>query len=125
VIRLFLFLSSVGILSVKPLLQCYQRQRLLLSSYRGDSSSTFLKSSNQQGEEILPEATISTMKARTAECFRDKTVLLTGASGGLGRSLALELAACGVGTLVLSARREDALEGGANVSDICQHNGSY
>jgi dehydrogenase/reductase SDR family member 7B len=39
-----------------------------------------------------------------------KTILLTGASGGLGRSLALQLAHCNVKALVLSARNVDAIE---------------
>lgn len=46
----------------------------------------------------------------TKETFRDKTVLLTGATGGLGAQLALQLAACGVKTLILSARNPKALE---------------
>lgn len=42
--------------------------------------------------------------------FSGKTVLLTGASGGLGTALAKQLAACGVSTLILSARKESALQ---------------
>jgi thioester reductase-like protein len=75
-----------------------------------------------QTQTLLEEATTVTttatiMKAGTEASFREKTVLLTGASGGLGRSLALELATCGVGTLVLSARRKDALQ---EVAAECQ-----
>ena len=42
--------------------------------------------------------------------FRGKNVLLTGASGGLGHAFALQLAHCGVKTLVLSARSEASLQ---------------
>jgi dehydrogenase/reductase SDR family protein 7B len=114
VISLFLFLSA-HILSVQAFAPVLPTSvTVQLSQTSGDSSSTFTAST-----QILPEATTTTttMKARTAECFQDKTVLLTGASGGLGRSLALELAACGVGTLILSARRKDALQ---EVAAECQ-----
>ena len=47
----------------------------------------------------------------TKECFAGKSVLLTGASRGLGRSLAARLASCGVSELVLSGRDSDALDG--------------
>ena len=46
----------------------------------------------------------------TAESFKGKSVLLTGATGGLGKALALQLADCGVGTLVLSARSSERLQ---------------
>lgn len=41
--------------------------------------------------------------------FAGKNVLLTGASGGLGRAFASRLASCGVATLVLSGRDEERL----------------
>ena len=47
----------------------------------------------------------------TKECFAGKSVLLTGASRGLGRSLAARLASCGVSELLLSGRDSDALDG--------------
>lgn len=47
----------------------------------------------------------------TRECFAGKSVLLTGASRGLGRSLATRLASCGVSELVLSGRDSEALDG--------------
>jgi dehydrogenase/reductase SDR family protein 7B len=52
----------------------------------------------------------------TKATFRDKSVLLTGATGGLGVQLALQLAKCQVKTLILSGRSEKALE---NVKDMC------
>lgn len=54
---------------------------------------------------------------KTKDDFRGKTVLLTGASGGLGRSFALQLADCSVGMLFLSARKESELK---KVADECQ-----
>ena len=42
--------------------------------------------------------------------FHSKNILITGASGGLGRCLAHQLAKCSVSTLVLSARNTDKLE---------------
>lgn len=53
----------------------------------------------------------------TKDEFRGKNVLLTGASGGLGRSLALQIAECRVGTLILSARNEADLQ---RVAAECQ-----
>jgi dehydrogenase/reductase SDR family member 7B len=47
---------------------------------------------------------------QTKDCFRGKTVLLTGANGGLGRELALQLALCGAATLILSGRNEASLQ---------------
>eukprot|EP00571_Detonula_confervacea_P007395 CAMPEP_0172313062 /NCGR_PEP_ID=MMETSP1058-20130122/19260_1 /TAXON_ID=83371 /ORGANISM="Detonula confervacea, Strain CCMP 353" /LENGTH=396 /DNA_ID=CAMNT_0013026649 /DNA_START=19 /DNA_END=1209 /DNA_ORIENTATION=+ len=42
--------------------------------------------------------------------FQDKSILLTGASRGLGRSLAHKLATCEPSLLILSGRDEDALQ---------------
>ena len=42
--------------------------------------------------------------------FRGNTVLLTGASGGLGSAMALQLARGGVHTLVLSGRQQESLQ---------------
>lgn len=52
----------------------------------------------------------------TQAVFCGKNVLLTGASGGLGQALALQLAHCGVKTLILSARSQDLLQ---QVADDC------
>ena len=51
------------------------------------------------------------------EAFNGKSILLTGASGGLGRALALQLAHCQAGLLVLSGRNEDSLK---EVGRACQ-----
>ena len=55
--------------------------------------------------------------ANTISAYSGKTVFLTGATGGLGRALALELAQCQVGHLLLSARKLNALE---EVAQECQ-----
>jgi dehydrogenase/reductase SDR family member 7B len=46
----------------------------------------------------------------TKAALQGKTALLTGASSGLGRALALQLSHCGVQTLLLSARKEKELQ---------------
>ena len=55
--------------------------------------------------------------ANTISAYSGKTVFLTGATGGLGRALALELAQCQVAHLLLSARKLNALE---EVAQECQ-----
>ena len=54
---------------------------------------------------------------RAYQSFRDKNILLTGASGGLGQALALQLAHCNVQTLILSARSQVSLD---EVAKQCQ-----
>ena len=49
--------------------------------------------------------------------FRSQNILLTGASGGLGRSFALQLAHCGVASIILSGRNEESLQ---QVADECK-----
>ena len=49
------------------------------------------------------------VKESTKEGLKGTTVFLTGATGGLGTALALQLAECGVSHLILSARKADAL----------------
>ena len=48
--------------------------------------------------------------AKAKEDFRNKNICLIGASGGLGRCLAHQLAKCSVSTLILSARNTDKLD---------------
>lgn len=61
--------------------------------------------------------TMLTCADSTKSIFQGKSVLLTGASGGLGRQLAIELAKCQVRTLILSGRNEDSLN---EVAKECQ-----
>jgi len=56
-------------------------------------------------------------KGKTCDRFRGQNVLLTGASGGLGRAIAIQLSRIGVGTLILSGRDEAALK---QVADECR-----
>lgn len=56
----------------------------------------------------------SSINSKTAHAFGGNTVLLTGASGGLGRGLALQLAQAKAHTLVLSGRNEESLQSVAN-----------
>ncbi|GAX18676.1 hypothetical protein FisN_10Hh111 [Fistulifera solaris] len=44
------------------------------------------------------------------QAFAGQTCVITGASSGLGKSLALALAECGASTLILSARSQERLE---------------
>ena len=67
-----------------------------------------LSSSSQNNEENYQ--TMLGCNESTQQEFAGKSVLLTGASGGLGRAIALELTGCGVSSLVLSGRNKDALE---------------
>ena len=79
-----------------------------------DSSTDDTKTTSTTAENYLA---MLTCLDSTKKTFQGKSVLLTGASGGLGRELALELAKCQVGTLILSGRNEDALK---EVADDCQ-----
>lgn len=72
----------------------------------------------------LSSVTRLTMSLKDSSCnkqaqkiFRGQTILLTGASGGLGRSLALQLAHCGATRIILSGRNQEALE---QVADECK-----
>mmetsp|Transcript_2695 Transcript_2695/g.5604 ORF Transcript_2695/g.5604 Transcript_2695/m.5604 type:complete len:422 (-) Transcript_2695:187-1452(-) len=73
-----------------------QRMGSALSS---STSSSFTKSKD-------PHPLTPTTKAT----YRNKSILLTGASRGLGRSLARQLSKCGPSVLILSGRDEVALE---------------
>ncbi|MCJ8209335.1 SDR family oxidoreductase [Mucilaginibacter sp. RS28] len=65
---------------------------------------------------------MSLLKVQTerAQPINKKTIVITGASSGIGRATAIELARYGC-TLVLAARQKDALE---EVADVCDRLGA-
>ena len=70
---------------------------------------------NSNGEEPIDNNNIKTMLPSVSQETRDslegKSVLLTGASGGLGAQLAIQIASyCNPKTLILSGRKEGALQ---------------
>ncbi|GAX17253.1 dehydrogenase/reductase SDR family member 7B [Fistulifera solaris] len=59
----------------------------------------------------LPSRVTSNLQMATSQqAFAGQTCVITGASSGLGKSLALALAECGASTLILSARSQERLE---------------
>lgn len=69
---------------------------------------TSLHSKSVENQELYE--TMLQCSTSTKDNFKGKTVLLTGASGGLGKELALELAECQVHQIVLSGRNAEQLE---------------
>lgn len=68
---------------------------------------------NQNSETMLPS-----VSQETRDSLAGKSVLLTGASGGLGAQLALQIASyCNPKTLILSGRKEGALQ---TIADECK-----
>jgi len=91
--------SSTSLL-VAPLRQSiYLQQRLLATHQKHNSKLSMgaVSSSNALSEDTNLQ-------------FQDKSILLTGASRGLGRSLAHKLAECNASLLILSGRDEVALQ---------------
>jgi len=75
-------------------------------------SSSFVWIRNERAE-VRNQANYDAMmriSEQTQQTFQGKTILLTGASGGLGKEIALQLAQCNIYQIVLSGRNEDALE---------------
>lgn len=74
------------------------------------TTKTTTNNNNLPQEKYLATMPDLSVKHSTKAGLQDKTVFLTGASGGLGSALARQLAECGVGNLILSARKLDALQ---------------
>ncbi|GKY94950.1 hypothetical protein MPSEU_000459700 [Mayamaea pseudoterrestris] len=92
----------------------------LVSSRRQSAILNHLQSSfARHRHSTVMGAAVSTQSPSsfTKKYFNGKNVLLTGASGGLGKALALQLAQSGVSTLILSARSQAALD---HVAQECQ-----
>jgi dehydrogenase/reductase SDR family protein 7B len=98
-----------------------RRARSILMSTRApaelSSAAAVSSKTTTTTRSVSSSSSSSMLRDATKNEFRGQTVLLTGASGGLGRSLALRLAECGVGTLILSARNAAALQ---QVASECQ-----
>jgi len=91
--------SSTSLL-VAPRKSIYLQQRLLASHQKYNSK-------------LIMGAVSSSNNALSEDTklqFQDKSILLTGASRGLGRSLAHKLAECNASLLILSGRDEVALQ---------------
>jgi len=73
------------------------------------SGRNILKSTNTEIYNNMVD-TLPKSSPSTNESFHSKSILITGASGGLGRSLALQFSTCIPRVLILSARNEEALK---------------
>ncbi|KAL3784214.1 hypothetical protein ACHAW5_005266 [Stephanodiscus triporus] len=74
---------------------------VLLPRGGGSKSPSWSKSSSSSPS--------SSLSANAARAYRDAAILVTGASRGIGRSIALALSACGPSLLILSGRDEASL----------------
>mmetsp|Transcript_7036 Transcript_7036/g.13765 ORF Transcript_7036/g.13765 Transcript_7036/m.13765 type:complete len:389 (+) Transcript_7036:236-1402(+) len=83
-----------------------------LHAIDGRTEATALHQSTDSNYDTIASVLDSSVQpsTRAKHKFSGKNVLITGASGGLGRSLAHQLAKCDVSTLILSARSVDKLE---------------
>lgn len=59
---------------------------------------------------VTIQTNMALVNEATRTCFQGKSVLLTGASGGLGAAIAKQLAICGVSELILTGRNEENLK---------------
>jgi len=66
--------------------------------------------SQDEGEEKIPNENLPLCSEDAKKCFEGKNVLLSGASSGLGRALAVQLAHCGAKKIVISGRDEKSLQ---------------
>ena len=92
-----------GFLLVPQLKYGYPRGAVFVSP--SDSQTQLLMTTTTSASSSIPP-----INTPTQAVFRDTNVLITGASGGLGRCLALALAQCQCRSLILSARKRSQLE---------------
>lgn len=76
-----------------------------------------IRTSNQSVLKMSSPLDAGTCSVTTSQTFAGNTILLTGASGGLGRAFALQLAHSKAHTLILSGRNQEALK---SVEDECK-----
>jgi len=97
-----------------------ERSPSLRNKFNNPDSIILLSAINGVAEEqaIDNTGTMSLVSQETRDALNGKSVLLTGASGGLGAQLALQIAqSCNPKTLILSGRKEGALQ---TVADECK-----
>lgn len=79
--------------------------------------STMINASNVANDGPINDmGTFPLCSSQTKAAFEGKNVILTGASGGLGRAMAAQLIKCNVRTLILSGRNSETLEA---VQEMC------
>ena len=109
------FISKVNIKTLVPKIRSNERTpKMSLNTTEESNDINTIASDAAATTDILNGYQCS---QKSRERFSGKNVLLTGASGGLGKALAAHLASCGVSTLVLSGRDEEALKA---VAKICE-----
>ncbi|HWR21147.1 MAG TPA: polysaccharide biosynthesis protein, partial [Verrucomicrobiae bacterium] len=74
---------------------------------RGDGKLRYLPTVNV--DELLGRESVAINREAIAECFRGKRVMVTGAGGSIGSELCRQLIDCGVASLIMVERAENAL----------------
>ena len=74
---------------------------------RGDGNLRYLRKMNV--DELLGREPVAINREAIAECFRGKRVMVTGAGGSIGSELCRQLVSCGVESLIMVERAENAL----------------
>lgn len=74
---------------------------------RGDGRLQYLRKVNV--DELLGREPVAIHREAIAECFRGKRVMVTGAGGSIGSELCRQLIGCGVESLIMVERAENAL----------------
>lgn len=100
-------LTSPSLAFQPPSISASRQSSLLQQSRRIFAHQNKYNSNSSMGAAVSSSNALS---EDTKHQFENKSILLTGASRGLGRSLARKLAECNVSLLILSGRDEDALQ---------------